>query len=203
MPGPTLDISDQHLMMLVKAGHVRAFEALVERHRATVSSVARYGFGAQIADDVVQAAFVSLWQHRAKYRSELGSVRTWLLAIVRHRGIDLVRSHASRERHMVSLDPGGWIGLADESSGSEPADVQVERAEAGAEVRALLAELPPVQRVVIELSFFEGLSQQQIANRLALPLGTVKGRMRLGMAKLRSASARREALDSHRALLAA
>jgi RNA polymerase sigma-70 factor (ECF subfamily) len=203
MPGSALDISDQHLMMLVQAGQVRAFEALVERHRAAASSFASYGFGPDLADDVVQAAFVSLWQHRAKYRPELGSLRTWLLTIVRHRGIDLIRSRASRQRHVVSLDPGGWIGLADESSVSEPAHEQLERAEAAVEVRALLSELPLVQRVVIELSFFEGLSQQQIADRLALPLGTVKGRMRLGMGRLRSTWARRDSRDSHRALLAA
>jgi RNA polymerase sigma-70 factor (ECF subfamily) len=95
---------------------------------------------------------------------------------------------------MVCLDPHGWIGLPDEGPAAEPAHDQVERAESSAVVRSMLERLPPAQRDVIELSFFDGLSQQQIADRLALPLGTVKGRMRLGLSKLRTSIGRHELL---------
>jgi RNA polymerase sigma-70 factor (ECF subfamily) len=203
MPPPALaPLSDDHLMLLVKSGDVGAFEALVRRHRPAAVSLARHLFGPDLADDAVQAAFVSLWQHRASYRAERGAPRAWLLAIVHHRGVDLVRSRASRQRHMVSMDPAGWAWLADTTPASEGVQLQLERSETSAEVRRLVAALPPAQRTVIELSYFGALSQQEIADRLALPLGTVKGRMRLGIDKLRTAWARREALDAHRALLA-
>jgi RNA polymerase sigma-70 factor (ECF subfamily) len=181
MPSSTLTpLSDDHLMLLLKGGDVGAFEALVRRHRSAATSLARHLFGPDLAEDAVQAALVSLWQHRASYRAERGTPRSWLLGIVHHRGVDLVRSRASRQRHMVSMDHAGWAWLAD----TTPA-------------------LPPPQRTVIEMAYFGGLSQQEIADRLALPLGTVKGRMRLGIEKLRAAWMRREALDSHRALIAA
>jgi RNA polymerase sigma-70 factor (ECF subfamily) len=178
-------VSDEQLMALIRAGHVRAFDTFVRRHRPAVASMARFSCGPDLADDVVQATFVSLWQNRDKYSADRGSPRSWLLAIARHRGIDLLRSRAARQRHIVCLDPHGWIGLADDSPAAEPAYAQVERAESSAVVHDLLTSLPPAQRKVIELSFFEGLSQQQIADRLAVPLGTVKGRMRLALTKLR------------------
>jgi RNA polymerase sigma-70 factor (ECF subfamily) len=199
---PLAPLSDGHLMLLVKGGDVGAFEALVRRHRSAATSLARHLFGPDLAEDAVQAALVALWQHRASYRAERGTPRSWLLGIVHHRGVDLVRSRASRQRHMVSMDHAGWAWLADTTPSSEPVHVQLERAETQAEVRRLVAALPPAQRTVIEMAYFGALSQQEIADRLALPLGTVKGRMRLGIEKLRAAWKRREALDSHRALIA-
>jgi RNA polymerase sigma-70 factor (ECF subfamily) len=131
---------------------------------------------------------MSLWQHRAKYRSELGSFRSWLLAIVRNRGIDLMRSRASRQRLVVVADPHGpVIALADEAPADETPHARMERAESDAAMGRLLAQLPPAQRVVIELAYFDGMSQQQIARVLGIPLGTVKGRLRLGLSKLRAA----------------
>ena len=181
-------LSDESLMLRAKAGDAHAFATLVERHRAAVLSLARYACGADLADEVAQIAFVSLWQHREKYRPDLGNVRSWLLAIVRHRGIDLMRSRASRQRHVVAADPHGWmIAVADEGLGDEAPHAHVERAESDAAVSRLLDTLPPAQRVVIELAYFDGMSQQEIANMLAIPLGTVKGRLRLGLGKLRTA----------------
>jgi RNA polymerase sigma-70 factor (ECF subfamily) len=183
-----LHLPDEHLMRLSKAGDVRAFDTLVARHHAAVTSVARRACGPDLADDVAQAAFLSLWQHRGKYFPERGSVRHWLLAIVRNRGIDLMRSRASRRRHTVSADPHGWmIAVADEALVAEPPHVQLLREEGDASVERMLAILPPAQRTVIELAYIEGLSQQQIATKLAIPLGTVKGRLRLGLEKLRAA----------------
>lgn len=175
-------------MLRAQGGDVRAFDVLVARHRTAAGSVARRACGADLADEVAQAAFVSLWQHRDKYRPERGSVRSWLLAIVRNRGIDLMRSRASRGRLMVAADPHGWmIAAADEANADEPAHALVERAESDAAMWRLLATLPPAQRAVIELAYLDGLSQQEIARMLAIPLGTVKGRLRLGLGKLRAA----------------
>jgi RNA polymerase sigma-70 factor (ECF subfamily) len=173
-------------MLLARDGDVAAFNALVGRHRPAAVALARYACGPDLAEEVAQAAFVSLWQHRDKYTPERGSVRSWLLAIVRHRGIDLMRSRASRQRLTVSADPHGWmIAIADEASASEPPQAHVERMESDVEVERLLSALPPAQRTVIELAYLDGMSQQEIAMKLAIPLGTVKGRLRLGLEKLR------------------
>ena len=175
-------------MRLVKADDVRAFDALVRRHRPAVASLARHACGADLADDVTQAAFISLWQHRGKYVPGRGSPRSWLLAIARNRGIDMMRSRASLHRRTVCVDPHGWmVAIGDESRLGEAPHVQVEQEESSAEVRRMLEELPPAQRVVIELAYLDGMSQQEVADRLGIPLGTVKGRLRLGLAKLRVA----------------
>jgi RNA polymerase sigma-70 factor (ECF subfamily) len=181
-------MSDESLMLLAQDDDKQAFDALVRRHRAAVVALARHSCGSDLADDVAQAAFVSLWQHRSKYFPERGSVRSWLLAIVRNRGIDLMRSRASRQRLVVAADPHGWmVAVADEAPADEAPHAHVERAESDLGVSRLLAELPPAQRAVIELAYLDGLSQQEIARLLAIPLGTVKGRLRLGLGKLRAA----------------
>ena len=92
--------SDKHLMQLVKKGDTRAFEELVSRHEPAVASLVRYACGSALADEAVQSAFVSLWRYRSKYEADRGSPRAWLLAIARHRAIDLMRSrgHASAIR---------------------------------------------------------------------------------------------------------
>jgi RNA polymerase sigma-70 factor (ECF subfamily) len=179
-------LPDERLMGLAQRGDKRAFEALVERHRPAVSAAAHFTCGPDLVDDVVQVAFVALWRHRDQYRPDRGSLRGWLLTIVRHRAIDLVRSRAARQRHIISMDPQTWTGLADEASVAEAPDMQVERWESGARVRLAVEELPADQREVIELAYFAGLSQQEIAARLSIPLGTVKGRTRLGLDKLRA-----------------
>jgi RNA polymerase sigma factor (sigma-70 family) len=100
----------------------------------------------------------------------------------------MMRSRASLHRHMVCVDPHGWmIAVGDQSEVAEAPDLQVEREESSAAVRRLLECLPPAQRAVIELAYLDGLSQQEIANTLSVPLGTVKGRLRLGLEKLRAA----------------
>jgi RNA polymerase sigma-70 factor (ECF subfamily) len=177
--------SDERLMERVQGGDARAYEALVTRHRSAVAAVARGACGPDLADDVAQVALLAAWQHSASYRAERGTPRAWLLGIVRNRGIDQIRSHASRQRHTAALDPHGFIGIVDTSEAGEPAHEQLERAELQAAVRRLLADLPRPQREVLELAYFRGLTHTQIAERLGVPAGTVKGRLRLGIAKLR------------------
>ena len=174
-------------MRLMTRGDVRAFEALVSRHWSAVASLAGYACGPDLAEEAAQAAFVSLWQHRGKYDGDRGSPRAWLLAIVRHRGIDLMRSRGARQRYTVTADPHGWmIAAADESFMADPPQVHIERVEERATIDRLLATLPPAQRTVIELAYLDGLSQQEVALKLGVPLGTVKGRIRLGLEKLRA-----------------
>jgi RNA polymerase sigma-70 factor (ECF subfamily) len=181
-------LPDESLMALLQSGDTQAFDTLVQRHRPAVLSLARYACGPDLAEDVAQSAFVSLWQNNGKYHPERGNVRSWLLAIVRHRGIDLMRSRASRQRHVVAADPHGWmIAVADEALADEAPHAHVERAESDAAMSRLLATLPPAQRAVIELAYLDGMTQQEIAYKLAIPLGTVKGRLRLGLEKLRAA----------------
>ncbi|MEA2441947.1 MAG: hypothetical protein QOH76_3371 [Thermoleophilaceae bacterium] len=181
-------LPDEDLMRLLQADDVRAFDALVRRHRGAVTSLARHACGADLADDVAQVAFVSLWQHRDKYEPARGSARSWLLTIVRNRGIDMMRSRASLHRRMVCVDPHGWMAaVGDQSQAAEGPEVHLERDESRVAVRRLLDTLPPAQRAVIELAYVDGLSQQEIAHTLAIPLGTVKGRLRLGLEKLRTA----------------
>lgn len=132
------------------------------------------------AQDAVQDAFVSIWSARATYRPERGPVARWAMSIVRHRAIHLARSQA-----VTAGVPDGTPRLeelpaVDDVSGDVESHAEAEQ------LAQLLARLPLVQQEVIRLGFFGGLSHAEIATRLALPPGTVKGRMRLGLTKLRS-----------------
>lgn len=136
----------------------------------------------EVAEEVVQDAFDAAWRQARTYRHERGSVRTWLLAIARNAAIDWRRTRGQR---MARERP-----LEEAATRADPrADELLERALRSSRVRAALATLPPEQREVLVLAFFTGLSQTEIAARTGVPLGTVKGRARLGMAKLRQALA--------------
>jgi RNA polymerase sigma-70 factor (ECF subfamily) len=132
------------------------------------------------AEDVVQDAFIGVWRNAARYRAERASLRTWLLSIVHHRAVDAVR----RRRPIAALpDPDAAtpdvLLLPD-------AWAAVEARLDGATVRGALAALPEAQRTAIELAYFGGLTQTEIATRTGVPLGTVKSRMRLGLSALRA-----------------
>ncbi len=128
----------------------------------------------------MQDAFVSMWSARATYQPVRGSVVGWAMSIVRHRAIYLARRRAIAARRA-----GGAATLEQQPAGDDvPADFAA--CAENHELVGLLARLPQAQREVIRLSFFDGLTHAQIASRLALPPGTVKGRMRLGLSKLRS-----------------
>ena len=132
------------------------------------------------AQDAVQDAFVSIWRLRATYRPERGPVPQWVMSIVRHRAIYLAR----RRRASAGLEPGtGWLEAL---PGRDDVPSQVESHAEAKQLRQLLSRLPSAQREVITLAFFHGLTHHQIARQLALPPGTVKGRMRLGLQKLRA-----------------
>lgn len=132
------------------------------------------------AQDAVQDAFVSIWLSRSTYRSERGAVAHWAMSIVRHRAIHLARRRAAGREFAVA--PSRLQEHAAEDDVSCDFDSRVEREQ----LRLLLADLPSAQQQVIQLAFFSDLTHREIASRLALPPGTVKGRMRLGLKKLRA-----------------
>ncbi len=133
----------------------------------------------ECAQDAVQDAFVSMWSSRSTYQPARGSVVGWAMTIVRHRAIYLARRRAltaAREDRSARLE---HQPARDDVAGELDERLERER------LAQLLTRLPPAQREVIQLGFFDGLTHEQIARRLALPAGTVKGRMRLGLTKLR------------------
>jgi RNA polymerase sigma-70 factor (ECF subfamily) len=170
-------------MHLVYERDARAFEVVFDRHAGAAFSLAYRMCGRRaMAEDVVQEAFLSLWRSGARYDRARGSVRSWVLGVVRNRAVDAFRRGAVKQGRDV-----GDEGLAEQLAAPERTDVEVERREEASQVRSALEELPPDQRQVIELAYFGGFSHSQIADMLALPAGTVKGRMRLGLTKMRLA----------------
>jgi RNA polymerase sigma-70 factor (ECF subfamily) len=133
------------------------------------------------AEDVVQEAFISIWRSGARYDKARGSVRSWMLGIVRNRAIDFLRSKAGRA---PKLDFDDDTILEHRASG-ELTDAEALRRETAREVRGVMDELPDDQSKVIQLAYFGGFSHSEIASMLGVPLGTVKGRMRLGLEKIR------------------
>lgn len=133
------------------------------------------------ADDAVQGAFLNVWRAAATYDAARGTARTWLLTIVHRQAIDALRARRARGGATVDIDAMLSLGGDQDTAAQVIASLEAER------VRAALAILSPEQRQVIDLAYFGGLSQTEIAARVAIPLGTVKGRMRLGLEKLRGA----------------
>ena len=174
------DDADRDVLERVAAGELDALEELYDRYKTMAYSIAyRITNDSNLAEDVVQDAFLGAWRNAARYVEGRGSVKTWLLAIVHHRAIDAVR----RRRPTAELPD---VEVPPPPALTEP-DVWMEVA-AGLEaelVRRALAELSDVQREAIELAYFNGLTQQEIADRTATPLGTVKSRMRLGLLAMR------------------
>jgi RNA polymerase sigma-70 factor (ECF subfamily) len=170
-------------MQLVHDGEAQAFELIFDRHAGVAFSLAYRMCGRRAAaEDVVQDAFLSLWRTGARYDRTRGSVRSWVLSAVHNRAIDAFRREAIKARHDVSDE-----GIAERIPSSELTDSEVERRADARQVRQALEDLPDDQRRVIELAYFGGFTHTQIAEMLGLPAGTVKGRMRLGLAKLRVA----------------
>ena len=174
-------LADEELMQLIYRSRADAFEVIYDRHADAAFSLA-YRMCAQraLAEDVVQEAFLSLWRSRARYERQRGSVRTWVLGIVHNRAIDALRRRSVRDRGVVVEE-----GLEERLVAPERTDLEVARREESREIRDALEKLPDEQSRVIELAYFGGMTQNQIASMLDTPVGTIKGRMRLGLAKMR------------------
>jgi RNA polymerase sigma-70 factor (ECF subfamily) len=180
--GPACE-SDGQLMGRVQHDDADAFACLYERYAARAFGVAySVCHDRTRAEDAVQEGFLGIWRGRRAYTERSGSFASWAMVIVRHRAIDIGRHDSARPR--PSTQPPDAAVRADQGSAS-PADTLIARENAD-ELRASLRQIPEAQAEVIALAFFGELSHAEIAERLSLPAGTVKGRMRLGLKKLRA-----------------
>lgn len=176
---------DDELLRRIAAGDEWAFRALYERFADLVYSVALRVLGdGAVAQDVAQDVFVRLWRNPGSFDPERGRFMPWLLSVTRNRAVDEVRSRGRRRTHELAPIEGADDPV--DANAPDPARQAVIESERRA-VRRALASLPPEQREALELAYFGGLTQQEIAARLSTPLGTVKTRVRLGMKKLRIA----------------
>jgi RNA polymerase sigma-70 factor (ECF subfamily) len=170
-------------MAHVRRGEAAAFEVIYERHCGAAFSLAYRMCGKRsIAEEVVQESFLSLWRSGARYDQTRGSVRTWTLGIVHNRAIDALRRGIVHDRRRASDE-----GIEERFEAPENTELEVSRRDESREIRAALSELPQEQSQVIELAYFGGFTHTEIAAMLKAPIGTVKGRMRLGLAKMRLA----------------
>jgi RNA polymerase sigma-70 factor (ECF subfamily) len=172
--GPT----DEELLAALGRRELGALDALYERHHRLALALAGRMLGSrESAEDVVQEVFLAVWRQAERYRSERGSVKTWLLAMVHHRAIDRLRRRSSGESSELSEQL--------EDARVAPVWQQAFEQMRGEQIAVALAALPSEQRETIELAYFGGKSQSEIAALQGVPLGTVKGRTRLALEKLR------------------
>ena len=180
-------LADEELISLVGAGDAGAFAALYGRHRRAAYSLSYRMTGEkQAAEDLAQDAFLKVWRSAGTYRAQKGSVRTWILTVVHNRGVDRFRASARRRRtreEAEALAPGTQPS---EAFSEAWANHQRDR------LREALRDIPRDQHEVLALVHFSGLNKAEVSERLGLPLGTVKGRARLGLRKLREHPALRE-----------
>lgn len=179
-------LADEDLMPLIAAKDPLAFEVFYDRHSGAAYSLAyRIVGSAQAAEDVTQEALISIWRSGARFDRARGSVRTWTLGIVRNRAIDMLRRDSGRAPKLAFDSD----EILEKRPSEELTEVEALRRETAREVRGALRGLPEDQSKVIQLAFFGGFSHSEIAKMLNEPLGTVKGRMRLGLEKIRASLA--------------
>jgi RNA polymerase sigma-70 factor (ECF subfamily) len=178
--------ADHDLIASAASGDERAIASLYDRFGGVLYAVAYRIVGQRAdAEEAVIEAFAQVWREAPRFEPARGSVAGWLTMITRSRALDMVRARARRERITASAAadrPGLSPGM---SSWRPDAMDALDDAERRSHVRTALESLSPPQRQAIELAYFEGLSQSEIAERLQEPLGTIKTRVRLGMQKLR------------------
>ena len=174
-------LADEELMGLVGAGDAGAYAILYDRYSYSVYSLARKLTGEkEAAEDLAQDAFIKVWQSAGSYRAERGGVRPWILTVVRNRNLDLLRAQATRRRKQEKIVASAQRSQPTEAFTEAWRTVRVGRG------RQALEVIPQEQNQVLALAHFSGLTYAEIAERLRLPLGTVKGRMRLGLERLRN-----------------
>jgi RNA polymerase sigma-70 factor (ECF subfamily) len=172
---------------------LRSFEALHDRYGDLVYSVALRVVGdPHVAEDVAQDVFLRVWRKPEHFDQTRGKFVTWILSVTRNRSIDERRSQARRLRHAAlptTMEEEDVLPSSDERDDPAVAALLSEERKA---VREALEVLPAEQKLAIQLAYFGGLTQQEIASKLGQPLGTVKTRIRLGMRKMRAALERRQ-----------
>ena len=177
------ELSDEALINAIAEGAEWAMEPLYERYNRVLYSLAyRMVADHQVAEDLLQEAFLSVWRRASSYSPQSGAVRSWLISIVHHRTIDYLRA----VRRRAGLKEITWEEVEQDERTAFP-DVWEEalRSVQSAQLRAALRNIPSEQRMVIELAYFQGWTHSEIAEGCEIPLGTVKARMRLGLSHLR------------------
>jgi RNA polymerase sigma-70 factor (ECF subfamily) len=178
--GQLARLEDHDLVLRVGRGDVRAFEAIYDRHSAQAFGLAMRVTGRRrAAEEATQDAFLAVWRAARSYDTSRGTLKTWLLSMVRNRSIDWLRREARHDRD-VEIDD----ALVARLEASERTEQQVAVREESRQTRQLLGSLPDNQRQVIELAYFKGLTQTEISKKVGIPLGTVKGRQRLALTKM-------------------
>ncbi len=173
-----MQADDGELMAWVAAGDTEAFDELYRRHHRRVLAHARKLCSSrELAEEVAQEAFVSVWRGAHQYRSALGSVPAWMSTMVRNRAIDAWRRAAIRPVEVAAAEHGRYEARAEAAPETSAPDRSA--------VLALIGELPPGQKEAVFLAYYGGLSHSEIASRADAPVGTIKGRIRLGLEKLR------------------
>src|SRR6476620_4145813 len=175
-------LADEELMPLIGEKDPEAFEVFYDRHGGAAYSLAYRIVGERnAAEDVTQEAFISIWRSGARFDRTRGSVRAWTLGIVRNRAIDALRRSAGKAPKLTFDDE----AILEQEAAPETTEEEALRRRESDELRGVLRELPDDQSKVIQLAYFGGFTHSEIARMLGMPLGTVKGRMRLGLEKIR------------------
>lgn len=184
-PQPT----DEQLISAICQGKESAIETLYERyHRYAYALAYRILRDPVASEDIVQDAFLSIWRKASSYQVQNGSVQSWIQAIVRNRAIDKIRASAHRDYQWIPLQTDN-----EQDPPSEQPDVweQAWQSEQHRIISEVMEQIPSEQRIVIELAYFGGFTHAEISEQCQIPLGTVKGRMRLGLQKMKSLLAER------------
>ncbi|MGZ8629479.1 MAG: RNA polymerase sigma factor [Actinomycetota bacterium] len=176
---------DRDLIERLRRGDEEAFRGLFHRYAPSAKALAqRVVRQSHLAEEIVQEAFMAVWKDPAAYDGERGSVKSWLMGMVHHRAVDLVRREEAHRRRAEAAIP---EALEEQADHAEEVVDQIGLPEERRVVRAALADLPAEQRAVLEMMYFDGLSQTRIAEQTGIPLGTVKSRTLLGMRRMRGA----------------
>ena len=171
--------SDGELLSLITSGSGPALTLLLDRHRGCATAVAARICGHELAEEAVQEAFSQIALAADRYRQELGSARSWILGIVHHRAIDVVRRNARHASHRADA------AMLDGLPSQDHVETTAERRDEARGLRAMVRLLPDEQAQIIHMAYFDDLSHAEIAGLTGLPLGTVKSRIRLALTRLR------------------
>ena len=174
------ELTDEVLLQLLQVGNESALGALYDRYGKSAYSLAFRMLGdVHAAEDAVQEAFINIWRRSGSFSTARGTARTWIMAVVHHRSIDIGR----KRRGIAPRE----LPLEFERLPENPSDTwsEVSNTLDGELRKGCLEQIPEDQRIAIELAYFEGYTQREISELKGIPLGTVKGRIRIGMAKLR------------------
>lgn len=175
------ELTDEALLQQIGSGNEAALAALYDRYGKMAYSLAcRIVGDVHSAEDVVQEAFINVWRMAGSFATGRGSARTWLLAVVRHKGIDVCRQRRGVAPNETSLEP-QYLLAGDTDIWAEVSNTLDRET-----LENCLSHLPVEQREPIEMAYFQGYTQREISEIKEIPLGTVKGRIRLGMEKLRN-----------------